>query len=136
VAIWLTFLGGIIIAAITALGTWLVAKRGKSGTVVTSEAETLWAQAQEMRTELRAEVTRCAEKLKVLDEENTRLRQGLIQAEEKILAQRQELQTVREDLHQTREDLQVALREVSKQVHDDVSTVKQELALIQGGMTG
>jgi len=45
---------GFIGVALGALVTWLVARRTKSGRIVTSEAETLWEEAREMRKELRA----------------------------------------------------------------------------------
>jgi len=40
----------------TGFGTWLVARRSTSGSVRTSEAETLWSESQAIRTELREEV--------------------------------------------------------------------------------
>lgn len=52
----LVLLVGIIPAVLTALVTWAVAKRSRSGKVATTEAETLWAESQAMRLELRNEV--------------------------------------------------------------------------------
>jgi predicted nuclease with TOPRIM domain len=133
------FLGIVLAAAITGLVTYKVAKRPKEGRVTTSEAETLWAQAQEMRTELRLEVTDCKQKLEKLDEENTRLREGLIHAEEKILGQRMEILTLREHVSQLKEDLHDALKAVADQhertseLQGDVTAVKQEMSIIQGG---
>lgn len=135
----LSFLGVVLAAAIGGYVTYKVAKRPKTGQVATSEAETLWAQAQEMRTELRAEVTECKLKLEKLDEENTTLRKGLIAAEEKILGQRVEILNLREHLSQLKTDLQDALKEVARQaeqtssIQGDVSTVKREMAVLQGG---
>lgn len=144
-SVWLGFAGGVIIAVISALSAWLVVRRSKSGTTSTSEAETLWSQAQEMREELRQRVvdseTRtkaCEEKLGLLDEENMKLRRGLIEAENKILRQRQEIIDQREHINELREDLKHALRAVSQQASQatsDVDTLKQEFSLIQGRVT-
>ena len=46
---------GVIGAAITGLVAWSVAKRQRSGKIDTTEAETLWAEGQAMRHELREE---------------------------------------------------------------------------------
>jgi chromosome segregation ATPase len=133
------FLGVVLAATITGYVTYRVAKRPKIGRITTSEAETLWTQAQEMRTELRAEVKDCTEKLQKLDEENTRLRQGLVHAEEKILGQRMEILTLREHVSQLKDDLRDALKAVSDQsertsaLQGDVTAVKQEMSIIQGG---
>lgn len=46
---------GLAGAVITAVGAYAVAKRQRSGKIVTTEAEVLWAEGQAMRKELREE---------------------------------------------------------------------------------
>jgi uncharacterized protein (DUF3084 family) len=61
--------GIILVATIGALSTWLVTKRKASGSVVTSEAETLWSQSQEMRDELRNEVVALRKRIETVEAE-------------------------------------------------------------------
>lgn len=79
-----------ITAAIGLLGTvvagWLAystARRKTSGTVDTTEAETLWAESQVMRSELRLEVVGLRNELAALRAEAATLREevGLIRSE-------------------------------------------------------
>lgn len=58
------------------LVTWVVARRGRSGRIDTSEAADLWAESQAMRQELRDEVSRlradlaaCQAHLRRIDDE-------------------------------------------------------------------
>lgn len=51
---------GFAAAGVSALVAWLVARRTKSGKIVTTEAETLWREATAMRSELRAAATAAA----------------------------------------------------------------------------
>lgn len=46
---------GLVGALAAAVGAWAVAKRQRSGKIDTTEAETLWAEGQAMRKELREE---------------------------------------------------------------------------------
>lgn len=47
----------ILVAAVAAAGTYLVARQKSSGRIGTSEASDLWAESQAIRRELRDEVT-------------------------------------------------------------------------------
>lgn len=69
---------------------WLIARRTTSGTVNTSEAETLWAQSQQMREELRLEVVTLRSDVAVLQREAAGLRR--------------QLSKIREEAHQLREE--------------------------------
>lgn len=133
---WLPLLGGALVAVIGGYFTYLIARRTKGGKVSTTEAETLWAQAQEMRNELRDQVHECQTKVDALDEENTRLRKGLIAAEEKILTQRSEILDLKQHVADLKDDLRVALREVQDKATStsgDVQALKHEMAIIKGG---
>lgn len=139
----LPILGGIIIATITGLVSWRIAKESSktehdkfSGTVETSNADTLWAQSLEMRNELRAQIEKCEQKCTVVETENKALRDEVSQLQNKVLDQKGQIIDLKEHLSEIKEDLHVALREVARQadgVRGDVATVKAELALIQGG---
>ena len=54
--IFFTVLGGVIVALISAITTYIVAKRRESGNIETSEAEQLWEEGKIMRLELREEI--------------------------------------------------------------------------------
>lgn len=67
----------IAVAVIAALGTYLVARRKSSGQIATSEASTLWSQAQEMRKELRDEIVKLRTDLTTEQGENADCRKQL-----------------------------------------------------------
>jgi hypothetical protein len=75
---------GAVGVGVTALGTYLVARRQASGDVGTSDAATLWKESQEMRRELRDEVIR--------------LRADVTRLELEIHRQSQEIRKLRERL--------------------------------------
>lgn len=53
------FAAGLFVLAgivVTAVGTWLVARRTKSGKITDSDADTLWEESTAMRRELREQV--------------------------------------------------------------------------------
>lgn len=66
-SVWVALAGFAGVLA-TAVASWLIARRGTSGSVRTTEAATLWASAEQIRLELRDEVERRTE-------DNARLRE-------------------------------------------------------------
>lgn len=128
--------GGVLVALVGGYFTYKGLKRKASGTVKTSEAETVWAQSQEMREELRLEVKQCKDECAALRTELASARVELSSAKEALAEKTGEIVSLREHVDQLREDLAVALREISRQnagVHDDMTAIKQEMSLIQGG---
>lgn len=63
-------LGGVLVAIITGVVAWLVARRTTSGSIRTSEATILWNEAQEVRKELREENRVLKVRVKALEDEN------------------------------------------------------------------
>lgn len=63
--------------AVTGLAAWAVARRATSGSVKTSEAESLWAESQAMRKELRDEATASRAELLALRAELSGVRTSL-----------------------------------------------------------
>lgn len=74
----ITALGGVIGAAIAAGATYLVAIRGKSGRVGTSEAETLWDEASKMREIYRQEAAQLRQDARDLRIEVLGLRDDIV----------------------------------------------------------
>lgn len=54
---------GAIATGAGAFVAWLLGRRGKSGRINTSEAETLWEEAGKIRAELRADTEQCKREL-------------------------------------------------------------------------
>jgi hypothetical protein len=71
----LAFLGFVV----TALGTYAVARRKSSGSIKTTEAETLWKESSAMRAELRAELEAQEGELK-LQRDHNRVLQAEVQS--------------------------------------------------------
>lgn len=135
----LSVIGGIFIAIIGGYFTYLGIKRKTSGNISTSDAQTLWAQAQEMREELKEQIKYCTDKCDHLEEENIKLHEQVLKDKELILNQRMEIVNLKEHVSQLQHDLRDTLREISRQgeiasvVHEDVSSLKQEMEVLQGG---
>lgn len=51
-------IAAVVVAVITATGSWLLARRTNSGTIDTTQAATLWEESRAMRAELRDQVAR------------------------------------------------------------------------------
>lgn len=145
----LSFLGVVIVAAISGLGAWAIAKRKTSGSPKTTEAETLWAQSEKMRLELRADLSDLRGRLEREQEERIKvtencqgIREDLLAAKIRIADQSEEIVRLREELQRTREvaaslkDQVDRLHLTSTGVRDDVAVVKRELQMIQGGASG
>jgi len=65
---------GLLGTLVTQLGIWLIARRAKSGRIDTSEAATLWAESQAIRTELREELAELRRENENLRRENADLK--------------------------------------------------------------
>lgn len=139
VTIVASVVGGIIVAIVGGYFTYLGIRRKTSGQVSTSDAATLWSQAQEMREELKEQVKDCNNKCDHLEEENLNLRKRLVETEEKVLNQRMEIINLKDHVVQLQHDLRITLQEVSRQsevasvVHSDVDSLKHEMSVLQGG---
>lgn len=66
---------GALLAAVAGGGVkWLIDRRHTSGQVTTSDAKTLWEQAEELRNELRTQRRECHREVETLEIEVFRLR--------------------------------------------------------------
>lgn len=85
---WTAVAVPLVVALIAASGTYLVARRTRSGDIGTSDASDLWAESQAIRKELREEVIslreqlsiqgqRCQERITALERTVRELRQRL-----------------------------------------------------------
>lgn len=82
-------------AALTALVTWLVARRQTSGRVATSDAEQLWQESQSMRADMRKEIVGLRSELEAARKETHDLRVELEASRKESRALRAELATLR-----------------------------------------
>lgn len=138
-----TSLGAIGGAAVTGAVAWAIAKRGKSGQIKTTEAETLWAQAQEMRDELRTRLEHCETELTEVKreaaaakEEALDLKTQLVDARSKMADQQMEIADLKSQLADASHELRKALTELitkNESTRTDVGVLKQELSLIKDG---
>lgn len=73
-------IGTVAGAGLTAVATYFIARRKASGTVDTSEADSLWREASRLRDALRDEVAALRQSLMASQAEEDRLRQALYAA--------------------------------------------------------
>lgn len=106
---WAYIAGGIGAAAITAIVSFLIARRTSSGRISTTEAATLWQESQTMRHELRDEVAKwqakaetLEAKIDTLEQENTQLRLDALQCKQEAHRLSDELAEVQRQLAQMR----------------------------------
>lgn len=78
--VW-TAAGGVGGAVVAALVSYLIARRKTSGSVDTSEADSLWRESRVLREELRDEVKAYRENLIAAQAEAAQLRTSLYQAQ-------------------------------------------------------
>lgn len=81
---------GALGAALASGATWVVAARQRSGRVGTTEAETLWAEGKQMRSELRDETV-------LLRAEVARMRVETLTLREEAIALRSEMSLLRSE---------------------------------------
>lgn len=105
---WIPVVLGLLGAALSALAAYAIAKRQRSGKIDTTEAETLWAEGQSMRQELRAET---------------------VTLREEVLALRSEAVAARNESSSMRVEL-ASLREESIEMHAAMSKLRAECAAL------
>ncbi len=100
---WAVFasLAGVVIAPLL---TYVVAARKQSGRVATTEAETLWLEAEKMRESYKQEAVRLREEVIALRAETVALRVETVTLRNETLALRQEAIQWREEGVLLRED--------------------------------
>lgn len=87
----LPIIGGVLTAFIAAVGGFLVARRKSSGTIDTSEAKELWEESQAIRRELRERVAELENRIKMLEENNLRNQELIIELKTQIKILRERL---------------------------------------------
>ena len=107
---------GVIGAAITGAVAYAVARRQRSGKIDTTEAETLWAEGQAMRRELRDEAETCRQEVLALRSEMVAVR-----AEASVM--RQELVAIRQE--------GIVLRAESVALREEMVTLREESVLLR-----
>lgn len=117
---WIPVVLGVLGAALSALAAYAIAKRQRSGKIDTTEAETLWAEGQEMRRELRAETV-------VLRSEVLALRSEAVAARNESSSMRLELATLREESSVTHLAM-AKLREECAALHAEIVGLRQQMA--------
>ncbi len=103
---------GVIGAVISGAVAFAVARRQRSGRIDTTEAETLWAESQAMRTELRNEAETCRGEVSALRTEMVAVRAEASVMREEMVTLRQEGIVLRAESVSLREEM-VTLREES-----------------------
>lgn len=97
---------------VTGAAAYAVAMRQRSGKIGTTEAETLWAESQAMRKELRDEAENCRGEVAALREEMVTIRAEGVAMRQELVALRQEGVVLRAESVSLREEM-VTLREES-----------------------
>lgn len=103
---------GLAGAVISGFVAYIVARRQRSGRIDTTEAETLWAESQAMRKELRDEAENCRGEVLALREEMVAVREEASVMRQELVAIRQEGIVLRAESVALREEM-VTLREES-----------------------
>lgn len=117
---WVPVILGVVGAAFSALAAYAIAKRQRSGKIDSSEAETLWAEGQQMRQELRAETV-------TLREEVLALRSEAVAARNESSAMRLELATLREESTETHKAMET-LRTECAALHAEIIALRAQMA--------
>jgi hypothetical protein len=71
-------------AGITGVVAWLIARRGSSGSVSTSDAATLWGAAEAIRREQGDEIVRLRERIAVLEDQRKDDRARIVALEDEV----------------------------------------------------
>lgn len=95
----------IVVAIVTGAGSYYIVKRAKSGQIGTSEAETLWAEAEKMRTIYREEAAQLRVEGLALRQEVLGLRQEVLHLRDETAALRKEGMRWREEAIRLRSDV-------------------------------
>lgn len=117
-------LGGVGGATITGALGYFSLRWKASGKVKATEADTLWAQSQDMRADLLKRIEQLEEKAEKQDK--------------KIESLQDENLTLRERLLETRKaalELHDEVTNIKSNISGDVTALKQELSVLQGGNT-
>lgn len=132
----LSFLGGVLIAFIGGYFTYKAGIKKLSGSVKTTEAQTLWTESEHIRLELRNDLNDCRSRIERLENQNTEQGKLLEKYKGTIHRQNLEILSLKDHVTQITEDLRVALLEIQKQAlgtKGDVEAIKTEMAVIKGG---
>lgn len=116
---WIPVVLGVLGAALSALAAYAIAKRQRSGKIDTTEAETLWAEGQAMRQELRAETV-------TLREEVLALRTEAVAARNESSSLRVELATLRAESTETHKAM-ATLREECAALHAEIVALREQM---------
>lgn len=81
--VWVALAGGSGVG-LTALATWVLGRRRESGTVATSDAGTLWAEARSLMTDYREENGRLRERVAVLEKGREEDRRRIYDLEDEV----------------------------------------------------
>lgn len=108
-----------VVAAISGLVTWLVARRASSGSIDTSEAATLWDEGTVMRRELREEVVSLRQRLAEAIAAITTLNLQIAGARRDTELARDETRKSREETQRLMVQVQI-LRNETRDVLDEV----------------
>lgn len=109
----------VIVAAISGLVTWKVAKRSASGAIDTSEASTLWDEGTTMRQELRVEVVGLRAQLAEAISAVTALNR-------EITHSRQETEAAREETRKSRAETRLLMAQIES-LHAETKGVLEEV---------
>lgn len=118
----LTVLGGIFVAAIGAVGTYLAIRYKASGKPARTEADVLWSSSEKYRDDLTERLEKIEAKAEAL--------------QAKINDLQEENLKLREELYRTRRaafELSAEVSSMKSNVQGDVSALRQELSILQGG---
>lgn len=113
----------VLVAIVSAISAWLIARRSKSGHIDTTEAATLWDEGTKMRGELREQVTLL----------RTQLGEAMVAVTElnrEIKASRSETEAAREETRKSRAET----RQLMSQIENLHSEVKTSNALTIGAL--
>lgn len=101
----LVALFGAIAAVVAAAGTYLIARRKNSGTISSSDAETLWREAEQMRTTYREEAVQLRSEGVLLRTEVMGLREDVVVLRHETAELRKEAVKWREESEKCHEEL-------------------------------
>ena len=82
-ALWIA-LAGLAGVGLTAFGAWWSVRHKSSGKVATTEAETLWAESQAIRRELRDEANNLRNRVTALEDETRKCHADAAQLRAKV----------------------------------------------------
>jgi chromosome segregation ATPase len=118
------WIGGVIAAIVTASVTYLVARRSTSGKINTSSAETLWAEADKLRSTYREESEKNRKESEHLRKEVQALREEVSKLREEGQAQRAEAEEQRREARALREELTLTKKKL-EDAYQDLDSKRQ-----------